>query len=148
MPKSNPRPKLKNIAPVKRATADTLFYIDYEWWEKSDLDLKTYIYNRLDIEEGDLDPESEEVDLIDPQTGEVRRVDGFQYVVQTYFSQLPDDFIAKASLVDAVFCTILANANQPMSARQIAEQIQRTPNVVLKTIGGPKIYQGIRPVQE
>lgn len=144
---SNPRPKLKNITPIKRATPDTLFYIDYDWWEKSDLDLKTYIFNRLDINDGDTDPNSDEVDLINPETGEVRRVDGFQYVVQTYFSQLPDDFMAKASLVDAVFCTILANANQPMSAREIAERIERTPQVVLKTIGGPKIYQGIRPVQ-
>lgn len=145
---SNPRPKLKNITPIQRATPDTRFYIDYEWWDKSDLDLKTYIFSRLDINEGDMDPESDEVDLINPETGEVRRVDGFQYVVQTYFSQLPDDFIARASLVDAVFCTILANANEPMSAREIAEKIKRTPQVVLKTIGGPKIYQGIRPVQE
>jgi len=144
---SNPRPKLKNITPLKRATADTLFYIDYDWWEKSDLDLKTYIFNRLDIGDGEMDTNTDEVDLVSPDTGEVRRVDGFQYVVQTYFSQLPDDFIAKGSLVDAVFCTILANANQPMSAKQIAERINRTPDVVLKTIGGPKIYQGIRPVQ-
>lgn len=145
---SNPRPKLKNIPPPKRATFDTKFYVDYDWWDKSDLDLKTYLYSRLDIEEGSLDPESEEVDIINPETGQVKRVDGFQYVIQTYFNRLPDDFLSKASLVDAVFCTILANANQPMSTRQIAEKVGRPPEVVLKTIGGTKIYQGIRPVQE
>jgi hypothetical protein len=146
---SNPRPKLKGITPVKRATPETRFYIDYDWWEKSDLDLKTYLYSRLNIEEGSLDAASmNEIDIISPETGMVRRVDSFQYVIQSYFSQLPDDFLTRASLVDAVFCIILANANEPMSALDIAERVQRTPKVVLKTIGGPKIYQGIRPVQE
>ena len=49
------------------------------------------------------------------QTGEVRRVDGFQYLVQAYFRQLPDDFVRNASLVDAAFCVLLSNANQPMT---------------------------------
>lgn len=145
---SNPRPKLKGIVPTKRSTPDTLFYIDYEWWDKSDLDLKTYLYTRLNIEEGSLDSSVDEVDIINPETGMVKRVDGFQYVIQTHFARLPDDFLERASLVDAAFCALLANANQPMSVREIAERIQRTPEVVLKTIGGRNIFHGIRPVQE
>jgi hypothetical protein len=143
---SNSRPKLKTTS-LKRATPDTEFHVDYSWWEKSNLDLKTYLYTRLPIdEEINLDPEIEEVDLVDPQTGEVRRVDGFQYVLQTYFSQLPEDFAARTSLVDAAFCVLLANANQPMTAREIAKRIHRSADVVVKTLGGPQIYQGIRPI--
>lgn len=145
---SNPRPKLKGIVPTKRATADTLFYVDYDWWDESDLDLKTYLFSRLSIDENSLDSSVEEVDIINPDTGVVQRVDGFQYIIQTHFSQLPDDFMEKASLVDAVFCTILANANQPMSVRDISESVGRTPQTILRTIGGTKIYQGIRPVQD
>ena len=142
----SPRPKLKSSS-LKRVTVDTQFYIDYEWWDKSQLDLKTYLVSRLSIDdESAFDTNSEEVDLVNPNTGEVHRVDGFQYVVQTYFSKLPDDFLTRASLVDAVFCVLLANANQPMTATEIAEKSQRPVNVILKTIGGPKIYQGIRPV--
>ena len=142
----SPRPKLK-ISSLKRVTADTQFYIDYDWWDKSQLDLKTYLVSRLSIDdESAFDTNSEEVDLVNPNTGEVHRVDGFQYVVQTYFSKLPDDFLSRASLVDAVFCVLLANANQPMTAAEISEKSQRPVNVILKTIGGPKIYQGIRPV--
>jgi predicted transcriptional regulator len=43
---------------------------------------------------------------------------------------------------------LLANANQPMSARELAEKVQRPIDVVTRTLGGPQIYQGIRPVPE
>ncbi len=145
---SNPRPKLKPSS-LKRATPDTRFYVDYSWWEKSNLDLKTYLHTRLSITEGvSFESDIEEVDLVDPETGEVRQVDGFQYALQNYFSQLPGDFTDRTSLVDAVFCVLLANANQPMSAQAIADRIHRHPDIVLKTIGGPHVYQGIRPVFE
>lgn len=132
---------------LKKVTADTRFYIDYDWWDKSDLDLKTYLLTRLDIgEDINLELETDEVDLIDAETGEVTRVDGFQYVVQAYFSQLPDDFVTRTSLVDAVFCVLLANANKPMTAAEIAQRVKRSSSTILKTMGGPKIYQGVRPI--
>lgn len=144
----SPRPKIKSSL-LKRATEDTKFYVDYEWWDKSDLDLKTYLFTRLPIEEdANLEMEMSEVDLVDPETGEVYRVDGFQYIVKTYFNQLPEDFATRTSLVDAVFCVLLANANQPMSAQEIAKRVNRPTETVLKTIGGPKIYQGIRPLPD
>ncbi len=142
----SPRPQLKPSM-LKRATADTRFYIDYDWWDKSDLDLKTYLLTRLDIgEDINLELETDEVDLVDAETGEVARVDGFQYVVQAYFSQLPDDFVTRTSLVDAVFCVLLANANKPMTAAEIAQRVKRSSSTILKTMGGPKIYQGVRPI--
>ena len=142
----SPRPKLSPSV-LKRATADTRFYIDYEWWDKSDLDLKTYLTTRLDVDqEISLESESDEVDLVDAETGEVTRVDGFQYVVQAYFSQLPDDFVTRTSLVDAVFIVLLANANKPMTATEIAQKVKRSPDTIVKTMGGPKIYQGVRPI--
>ncbi|MCA9995524.1 MAG: hypothetical protein KDE56_07250 [Anaerolineales bacterium] len=145
---TDPRPKI-NPASIKRVTADTKFYIDYSWWEESDLDLKTFLQTRLNIGE-DIIPSSdiEEVDLVDPQTGEVRQVDGFQYLIQSYFNQMPPDFATRTSLVDAAFCVLLANANQPMTAREIAKRVQRSPTVILRTLGGPRVYQGIRPVPD
>lgn len=132
---------------LKRPTAETKFIIDYDWWEKSDLDLKTYLLTRLPIDdEVPTEIDTNEVDLIDPETGEVHRVDGFQYIVQTYFSQLPEDFTTRTSLVDAVFCVLLANANIPMTAQEIADKVHRSVGTILKTVGGPKIYQGIRPL--
>lgn len=143
---TSPRPQLKASA-LKRVTPDTPFYIDYEWWQKSDLDLKTYLFTRLDIDRSAiLEGEGEQVDLIDEETGEVVAVDGFQYVIQTYFNQLPDDFAERMSLVDAVFCVLLANANLPLTANEISERVKRPPDTILRTLGGPKIYLGIRPM--
>jgi hypothetical protein len=143
---SNPRPQLKSPL-LNRPTADTLFHIDYNWWEESKLDLKTYLYSRLSLDDSlNIDPEVSEVDLVDPRTGEVRRVDGFQYMIQTYFSQLPEDFASTTSLVDAVFCVLLANGNQPMTARDIARRVQRSADVIIRTFAGSRVYQGIRPL--
>lgn len=145
---SRPRPKLSG-APLKRPTLDTKFHIDFDWWEKSNLDLKTYLFSRLEIgDESALELDVDFVDLVDDETGEVRRVDGFQYALQTYFAQLPDDFAKQTSLVDAIFYVLLANANKPMAVHELAEKVGRQPEVVLKTIGGPRIYQGIRPIFE
>lgn len=144
---SNPRPKLSSSL-LKPVTPDTEFYIDYDWWDRSKLDIKTYLSTRLSMDQEIFDTDVDEVDIIHPETGEVKQVDGFQFVVQTYFNQLPEDFATRTSLVDAVFCVLLANANQPMSAKEIAKRVHRSVDVVLRTIGGPQIYQGIRRVPQ
>jgi methyltransferase-like protein len=132
---------------LRRPTLETKFHIDFDWWDKSNLDLKTYLFSRLEIgDESALEQGVEFVDLVDGETGEVRRVEGFQYALQTYFGQLPDDFAKQTSLVDAIFYVLLANANKPMTASELAEKVGRQPEVILKTVGGPKIYQGIRPI--
>lgn len=144
------RPKI-NMPLIRPINEQTKFHIDYSWWEKSPLDLNAYLLSRLQaigIENVHLDTDLTEVDLVDMETGEVRRVDGFQYMVQTYFQKLPADFAQKSSLVDAVFCVLLANANKPMTAVEIAQTIERAPDVVLRTLNGPRIYQGITPLFE
>ncbi len=141
-----PRPKVGGVV-VRPHSENTRFHIDFDWWEQSGLDLKTYLSSRLQVG-GDIpfDLEADAIDVVDLRTGEVRRVDGFQYVLQAYFRQLPDDFIKRASLVDAVFCVLLGNANQPLTAAELAERVQRSPDIILKTLAGRTIYQGIRPI--
>ena len=144
---TTPRPKIG--APlIDHLTPESRLHIDFDWWEKSDLDLKTYLYTRLDL--GDSLPAEVEdrVDLVDPATAEVQQVDGFQYIVQTYFNQLPADFALRSSLVDAVFCVLLANANRPMTIEEIAGRVQRAPEVLIQTFSGTKVYQGIRRVTD
>jgi hypothetical protein len=145
---SNPRPQIKSSS-LKRVTADTKFFVDYDWWDESNIDLKTYLFTRLGIgQDADLDSEIDEIDMVDPATGEVRRVDGFQYMIQSYFTELPENFFTQTSFVDAVFCVLLANANQPMTAQEIAEKVEKPVSMVIRTLSGPKIYQGIRPILE
>jgi methyltransferase-like protein len=143
-----PRPTVRPPA-IKRPTAETRFYIDYDWWERSNLDVRTYILTRLHVgDDLQLETDDAKVDLIDPATGEVRQVDSFQYVLQSYFSKQPEDFAARTSMVDAVFSVLLANANEPMTAQEIAEKLQRPAETVLRTLAGPQVYQGIRPILE
>jgi hypothetical protein len=133
---------------LRRPTEASRFHIDFDWWERSGLDVKTYLYSRLEIPAGPTseDMRHDEVDLVDPDTGEVRRVDGFQYLMQTYLNQLPDNFLTRTSLVDGIFFVLLANANRPMTAAEIAAKVQRSPDVILRTLSGTQVYQGIRPV--
>lgn len=145
---SRPRPTISPSL-VRRPTVDTKFHIDFDWWERSELDLKTYLFSRLDVgDESSLDMGVEQVDLVDAETGEVRIVDGFQYALQAYFSQLPEEFVRHTSLVDAVFYVLLANANRPMTTGELSEWIGREPAVILKTLSGHRIYQGIRPIYD
>lgn len=145
---SNPRPKLKSSS-LKRVTADTRFYVDYEWWDESNIDLKTYLFTRLGIgQDTDSDSDTDEIDMVDPMTGEIRQVDGFQYMIQSYFAELPEDFFTQTSFVDAAFCVLLANANQPMTANEIAERVEKPVDMVIRTLGGSKVYQGIRAILE
>ena len=143
---SRPRPKI-SASHLKRPTLETKFHIDYDWWDSSDLDLRTYLFSRLDIgDDSPFDMGVDFVDLVDPDTAEVRQVDGFQFALQTYFSKLPEDFASQSSLVDGVFYVLLANANKPMSANELADKVHRDPDLVLKTLSGSRIYQGIKPI--
>ena len=96
--------------------------------------------------EGGSELPAERVDLVDAKTGEVRQVDAFQYLVQNYFSRHGNDMAMQGSIVDAVFSVLLANGNQPMSIREIAERVQRPSELLVKTFGGAQIYHGIRPL--
>ncbi|MCO5186253.1 MAG: hypothetical protein M9965_20220, partial [Anaerolineae bacterium] len=85
---------------------------------------------------------------IDPHTGEVRQVSQFEFALQRYFQQLPDNYLQRASLVDAVFSVLLANGNRPMSAIEIADAVKRLPDVIFQTFGRGQVYRGIRPYIE
>lgn len=142
----NPRPMIKT-ANLRRVTPDTRFYIDYSWWEESHLDLKTYLLTRLSLGgEAGQEIAADQVDLVDSKTGEVRQVDSFQYLVSSYFNRHGNDLATQSSLVDAVFSVLLANGNEPLTAAEIAERVQRQPDLIAKTFGGPQIYHGIRPL--
>jgi hypothetical protein len=130
-----------------KPTLNTRFHIDYDWWDRSPEDLRYYLLSHLRPEQrarvAEL-PESEVIDYIDPQTGEVHRMDAIQLAIHEA-SQDPEFIDEHTSLVDIVFRVLLKFNNRPMTPVEIAEQAGRDAETILKTIGGRQIYKGIRP---
>jgi hypothetical protein len=139
--------KIRQIKP----TLDTPWHIDYKWWEKEGRDLRVYLRSHLCPEHQAIFQSHlnlQQMDWVDPDTGEVRRVDGFQHTLRTHCSQQPDYITSYTPLVDAIFRIFLANGNTPLSARELADRLGRNPETILQTLAGARIYKGLRPVEE
>lgn len=145
----NPRPKI-TASLLRQVTPNTRFYIDYSWWDEENLDLKTYLLTRLSLGEdfGTADVQAENVDLVDPRTGEVHQVDSFQYLVQSYYVRQSDEVVGQGSIVDAVFSVLLAGGNVPMTVDEIAQRVNRPTELIIKTFSGHQVYNGIRPIYD
>lgn len=126
---------------------ETKFAIDYDWWERSRDDLQVYLLTHLTPEQqntlaqGDL---QEVFDYVDPQTGEVFQRDRLGLAL-TESAQHDDLFPEHIGLIDSVFRALLINDNRPLNALELAEITGRDAATILKTIGGVRIYRGIRP---
>lgn len=125
----------------------TKFRIDYEWWESSRDDLQVYLLTHVTreqqarLEQQDL---HESFDYIDPQTGEVFQLDNLGLAIRE--SSQREDFLGEQiGLIDCVFRALLVNGNQPLNPLELAEITGRDAGTILKTIGGVRIYRGIRP---
>lgn len=127
----------------------TKFYIDYEWWETSRDDLNVYLMTHLGQEHREKLEElnSDEIfDYIHPETGEVLQLDALGLAIQE--SAKHEDFITEhISLIDSVFRSFLVHDNRPLNAQELSEITGRDAKTILKTIGGMRVYRGIRPYQ-
>ncbi|MCS6834487.1 MAG: hypothetical protein NZ750_00530 [Anaerolineae bacterium] len=132
-----------------KPTLDTKFHIDYEWWEqRADEDYRSYLLTHLPPEKRALFSAHDEqrvVDYIHPETGEVFQLDELGLAIQQAAKQ-PDFINPQTSLVDSVFRVFLANGNLPRTPRELAQDTGRDANTILKTLGGMKVYKGLRPL--
>ena len=128
----------------------TPFHIDCEWWKKSERDWHVFLRSLLcqehqdafaDVEEGEM------IDWIDPQTAEVKPVDGVQHALMTHCAILPEFSSERTAIVEAIFRIFLVNGNAPMSAEDLGKRLGRPADTILKTIAGPRVYRGLRPFQ-
>lgn len=132
---------------------DTRFHIDMEWWENSGRDIRVYIRDLLcdDCREHYADnfQELEKIDWVDELTGEVSVVDGLWHCLRTCCSQKPGYIGETTPIVDAVFRTLLANGNKPMSVRELHAALDRRPaRTLLRILTGGQVYMGIRPYRD
>ncbi|NOY98792.1 MAG: hypothetical protein GXP40_06265 [Chloroflexi bacterium] len=140
-------PEMKAFSLVK-PTLDTPFHIDFAWWQQNDRDWRVYLRSLLCEEHretfGDWQ-NGQMIDWIDPDTAEVKSVDGLQHILMSHCAHQPDFLTEHTALVEAVFRLFLVNGNSPMSSRELAERLRRPGTTILKTLAGPRVYRGLRP---
>ncbi|MGH2620070.1 MAG: hypothetical protein ACRDHG_05805 [Anaerolineales bacterium] len=133
-----------------RPTLSTKFHIAREWWERAGRELEVYLRDHLCPEhqrEYDQSEPGVNVDHVDPRSGEVTVVNRFQHLLISHCSQLPNYVTPQMSLINAVFRIFLANGNLPQTPEQLAQRTGRSPQMILRTLSGPRIYKGIRPLE-
>jgi len=142
--------KFKPSALLK-PTQDTPFHIDYEWWERQDRDLRVYLRTHLCDEHRELfetHQDTEDIDWIDEDTGQVTSVDGLQHILRIHCSLQSGYVDARTPLVDAVFRIFLANNNKPLTPAELSARIKRPSNMILKVLAGHRVHMGLRPYIE
>ncbi len=138
-----------NLLKLVKPTLQTPFHIDFEWWKQNDRSWQVYLRSYLSEEDQDrLDDFGDEtlIDIVDPETAEVHRVDGLQHLLITNYAQKDDFITGSTSISEAIFRIFLSNGNAPLSAVELGEKTHRDPKVVLRMLSGPRVYKGIRPV--
>jgi hypothetical protein len=125
------------------------FHIDFDWWEQNDSDWHVFLRSLLCADHQQALSDVQEcalIDWVDPRTGEVQPVDGIQHALMTHCALQPEFVDAHTAMVEAVFRLFLASGNQPMSAVDLSKKLNRPAETILRTLAGPRVYRGIRPV--
>lgn len=147
--------KSTTAAPTRRfslikPTLQTPFHIDFDWWKKNERDWHVYLRSLLcpdhqdvfvNVEEGEL------IDWVDPKTAEVKPVDGIQHTLMTHCARRPEFVTEQTAMVEAVFRLFLTNENVAMTAEELGSLLNRPPTTILRTLSGPRVYKGLRPLQ-
>ena len=134
---------------IVKPTFDTPFHIDFSWWRLNDRDWKVFLRGLLGPEQEEKLAEmtgEERVDWVDPRSGEVFQMDALQYLLSSHYTQQGESAEGGTSLIESIFRAFLKNGNNPMTARQLGEALNRPPQTILKTLSGMRVYRGIRPV--
>ena len=141
-------PDGKRTSLIIKPTVTTPFHIDFDWWQKNERDWHVYLRSFLcsehqeafaSIEEGQM------IDWVDPSTAEVKAVDGVQNALMMHCAKQPGFLTEQTALVDAVFRLLLTNGNIPMSSDELGKRLNRPAITILRTLGGARLYKGIRP---
>jgi hypothetical protein len=141
-------PEGKRISLIK-PNVETPFHIDFDWWQKNERDWHVYLRSLLCPEHQEAFANVEEglmIDWVDPVTAEVKPVEGVQNTLMSHCVKQPGFLTEQTALVEAVFRLFLTNGNIPMSSDELGARLNRPAMTILRTLGGARVYKGIRPV--
>lgn len=131
-----------------KPTIETPFHIDFNWWQENDrnwhVELRSLLCEEHQKAFADF-PEGQLIDWVDPVTAEVRQLDGLQNTLINHCARQEGFLDEHTALVEAVFRTLLANGNTPISTEELGAQLNRPAEVILRTLSSARVYKGIRP---
>jgi hypothetical protein len=133
-----------------KPTIQTPFHIDFDWWKQQDKDWRVFLNGYLCPEHQaaySSRVESAFIDWVDPETAEVKRVDGLLHTLITHCARQPGFVTSNMSLVDAVFRVLLVQGNTPLTSVQLSEAVSRPAETILRTLSSGVVYKGMRPLQ-
>ncbi len=133
-----------------RPTVETKFHIDHDWWEASGKNFRLYLRDQLCAECRDRFSDhqnTEDVDWVNPETGEVHRTDALRECLRTRCANDPDFINERLPIASACFRIFLANNNVALSPTELSQLLPwKSPTAILRTLSGRQVYLGIRPV--
>ena len=133
-----------------KPSLQTPFHIDFDWWQKNERDWHVYLRSLLCAEHQEMFAnvqQGEMIDWVDPKTAEVKSVDGIQHTLMSHCARRPEFLTEQTAIVEAVFRLFLTNDNIPMTAEELGTRLNRPPQTILRTLSGPRVYKGLRPLQ-
>ena len=134
-----------------RPTTATRFHIDFGWWEKQNKDIRVFMRDLLCAECKERlasHPGTLMVDMIDPETAEVTKVDALWEAIRACCSSMPGYLTPDTPILDGIFRVFLANGNKPLSVQQLHERLAKRPaDVILRMLTRGQVYLGIKPVE-
>ncbi len=131
-----------------KPTKSTPFHIDFEWWKDHDNNWRVFLFSCLCPEhQASFSNQSENamIDWIDPETAEIRQVDGLQSTLMDHCAKQENFVTENTAMVDAIFRIFLANGNTPLNAEELSDKIGKPAETILRTLSGLTVYRGIRP---
>ena len=138
------------MAKYIKPTLRTKFHIDFQWWADEGRNFRRALLDQLCAECREAvenDPEPRTMDWIDPDTAQVFTIDQLWHILHTQCAQKPDFLDEDLALTASVFRLFIANDNKPLTSSEIHQQLRKkSAHTILRTIGGRRIYKGIRSV--
>ena len=141
----------KKTFSLMKPTLDTPFHIDFEWWQNNERNWRIHLRSVMCVEHQEIFitwQDDDMVDWIDPETAEVKVVDGMQHTLMSHCALDPAFLTARTSLVESVFRLFLVNGNNPKTSHELAEELGRPEMTILKTLAGVRVYRGLRPCSD
>ncbi len=138
----------KKTFSLVKPTLDTPFHIDFDWWKENERSWRIHLRSVMCAEHQELYltwDDGDMIDWIDPDTAEVKVVDGMQHTLMSHCALDPEFLTARTSLVEAVFRLFLTNGNAPLTSRELGQALGRPEMTILKTLAGIRVYRGLRP---